>query len=772
MSDSVETIELNKFYQSLMQDLKLTQISEEEGGTLEQIFTQVAVDLLADTGETENVRVAYDEGQLGTKNQHKINAYGEPDNYETIDLFITIFKGTEEPQRIPKDEIDTASKRISNFYRKAKFKSYVNEIEESSPIWDFAHTLSDSKQLSENLVRINVIILTDGLYPGEIPKNDTISNCPIFYRVVDISYLYNISEKSHIPIEINFEEEGFVIPCIVSPSENDQYQSYLAIMPGTALATIYERFGSRLLEQNVRSFLQFTGKVNKGIRKTILDEPQMFLAFNNGIAATAEDLEISRSKDGNGIVLSKVKDFQIVNGGQTTASIYHTFKKDKANLDDIFIQVKLSIVKNKNKFSEIVSRIAEYANTQNKVSAADLSSNNPYHVELEKLSRNIFAPHVHGQTNQTKWFYERARGQYRNAMLREGFTKVKKKAFELKNPKKQVFTKEDLAKYVNASQEVSSAKKLVIGPHIVVRGNQKNHIEFIRHNLVEKPDNVYFEDLIAKAILFRKAEKIYGVKPNAIGDMRYVTVPYSIALLSYQTENKLDFYKIWRNQDISDELKSILFKLMEKVEKYIKTMAPGSLYGEWAKKEECWNLVKKQEFGINLKHELKDDLSDSGSSVVRKRLDDEETQQLEADEQVLKLKEIPAKVWANIADWGRETELLSNQEITLALHFYPILKKKDSLDKKTREDGITLLNKVIEKAPELLEEIENINKQNTIIELTQKLIKLNAKDQKLSDEEVKFLHQISNGEREISEKVQQVILMIFEKLKNTSEIKE
>ena len=240
---------------------------------------------------------------------------------------------------------------------------------------------------------------------------------PIFYRVIDLNYLFNVTEKSHIPhYTIDFYKEGYNVPCIISTSENEEYQSYLAIISGQALAAIYEKYGSRLLEQNVRSFLQFTGKVNKGIRTTILKEPHMFLAFNNGIAATAERIELGVSPDGKGLVITSVQDFQVVNGGQTTASIYHTLKKDKADISGIFVQLKLSVVKNRNNFSEIVSRISEYANTQNKVSVSDLSSNRPYHIELEKLSRNIFAPHVTGQIGQqTKWFYERARGQYKNA---------------------------------------------------------------------------------------------------------------------------------------------------------------------------------------------------------------------------------------------------------------------------------------------------------------------------------------------------------------------
>ena len=288
------------------------------------------------------------------------------------------------------------------------------------------------------------------------------SGYKIYFKVFDIQALYNVSEKSHIPIEINFFEEGFEVPCIASPSVNSEYQSYLAIIPGNALASIYERFGSRLLEQNVRSFLQFSGKINKGIRDTIKGEPHMFLAFNNGIAATADDVEFVKNKKGEGLLLSVVKDLQIVNGGQTTASIFHTWKKDKANIDNIFVQVKLTVVKNKESFSTIVSRISEYANTQNKVSVSDLSSNRPYHIEFEKLSRSIYTPISENNKLQTRWFYERARGQYKNARDKDGFTKSRQKAFDLKNPKSQMFTKEELAKYINTYEEIIEGKKVFL----------------------------------------------------------------------------------------------------------------------------------------------------------------------------------------------------------------------------------------------------------------------------------------------------------------------
>ena len=253
-------------------------------------------------------------------------------------------------------------------------------------------------------------------------------------------------------------------------------------------------YNSSLLEQNVRSFLQFTGKINRGIRKTIKEESHMFLAFNNGIAATADELKINTSSNGQQEIVW-AKDFQIVNGGQTTASIYHTWKKDNVEIDKIFVQAKLTVIKKRDNFDEIVNRIAEYANTQNKVSTSDLSSNKPFHVDLEKISRSIWSPPIEGSNIQTRWFYERARGQYKNARLKEGYTPVRRKAFDIRNPRGQMITNELLAKYVNSYEEIWNGKKLVIGPHIVVRGSQKNYVQFLNYNMPKKPDNIFYEDV-------------------------------------------------------------------------------------------------------------------------------------------------------------------------------------------------------------------------------------------------------------------------------------
>ena len=765
-----------------MQDIAAIQSSGEEGAISEQIFTQQAVDLLAASGESENIVVRYDEKGLGTQKQHKINAYAISENYETVDLFVTIFNGTEEISKVSGQEIDTATKRISNFFRKAIYAAddeknkyfrseYVDEIEETSEIFQFAYTLAKSQDIKENLVRVNAFILTNGSYKGEFPSSTIIAGYNFYYKVFDIESLYNISGKSHIPIEINFKKDGFNVPCIPSPSVNEEYQSYLAIISGEALASIYERFGSRLLEQNVRSFLQFNGKINKGIRTTIMKEPEMFLAFNNGIAATADEIELVDSEDGKGKIISVVKDLQIVNGGQTTASIYHTQKKDKANISNIFVQVKLSVVKNKEKFGEIVSRISEYANTQNKVSVVDLSSNKPSHIELEKVSRSVWAPAEQGEAQQTSWFYERARGQYKNAILKFGLSPSKRRAFELKNPKQQVFTKEDLAKYVNSWQEVYDGKKLVIGPHFVVRGNQKNYVQFMNFNFEKKPDNIFFEDTIAKAILFKAAEKTYGVKPNAIGDMRYITVPYSIAWLGFRLKYKLDLYKIWKNQSVSDKLKELIYEIMNEIEKFIKKNAPGSLYGEYAKKEDCWNAVKENSFNIDLSV-LKADLESSLSATKRQRISDDEIEKTNYLLDIERIKSIPSAIWIEIEKWAYINKTLTSYLLGRINTIQSKIRTNKLLDRIDIAAGDNIIEIVMNENPLLLHKIDNYieslpkNSSTFItIELINEMLYWDKHKKKLKDSHFRFMLNIASGKIELTERNKKLVLLSLNRLR-------
>jgi hypothetical protein len=773
MASTLENIELQKFYNSLQEEIKAMAVSEEEGTTPEQSFTDLTLSMLSESGETENYRLGYDEKVSKRGIEHKINAYALSENYETLDLFISIFNGTDKIQLVSKPDADKAIERLVKFFKYVIYKDYASEVEVSSEIFDLAHTISTSPEVKEFLTRVNIFLLTDGEVKSEFKTSEKVAGCSIYYRIIDINYLYNLSEKSRIPIEINFEANNAILPCIIANNFNEEYQSYLSIIPGEVLAKIYEQFGSRLLEQNVRSFLQFTGKINKGIRKTIIDEPHMFLAFNNGIAATADEVQLIELPDGQGKTIGIVKDLQIVNGGQTTASIYHTWKKDKASISEIYVPLKLSVVKKKDKFSEIVGRISEYANTQNKVSVVDLSSNKPSHIELEKLSRNIWAPPKKGETQQTIWFYERARGQYKNAILKYGFTPSKKKAFELKNPKSQVFTKEDLAKYVNCWHEVYDDRKLVIGPHIVVRGNQKNYVQFMNFNFDKNPDNIFFEDAIAKAILFRAAEKTYGVKPNAIGDMRYITVPYSIALLGFKLNYKLDLYKIWKNQSVSEKLKNLLYQIMQEVESFIKNNAPGSLYGEYAKREDCWNSLKNRNFDFNYSS-IKDDLESSASATKRQRVSDDDLAKAEYEASISRIKSIHFQIWRDIEKWGQSDKKLSRYLCDMANTISNRLRSNRELTPIEITNAHKIIDIVSEDAPELfykLDEMDdsNYNKQlqksEITIEVIREIVAWDKKNKRLKDYEYKFMSNLAEGKIPLNERNTFIAGLNLEKIK-------
>lgn len=767
--------EIDKFYKSLIQEIATRQIANEEGDNQEQTFTRLCLELLSEAGETENSDVAFFERDLGTKNQQKINGYAIADNYETVDLFISIYEGTEEPITTLKRDIDNAATRLTNYFRNAIYSDFGNEMEESSAIFEFTNTLGTYKELRDSLVRVNAFILTNGVYKGDIPQSKEISGYKIFYRVIDINYLYQISEQSHAPIIINFEEEGWKVPCLHASSSNPDYEAYVSILPGKCLSSLYERYGGRLLEQNVRSFLQFTGKINKGIRDTIKERPHMFLAYNNGIAATADAMELD--DDGNIKIISNL---QIVNGGQTTASIYHTEKKDKADISDIFVQVKFSIVKKKDEYANIVSDISKYANTQNKVNNADFSANNPILVELEKVSRYIMTPITPERSIQTYWFFERARSQYKNIRLKEGFTSSRQKAFDLKYPKNQVFTKVELAKFINCFEEVYEGGKLVIGPHIVVRGSEKNYAQFVAKNLPSSPkkiNNIYFEDVIAKAILFKTADELYGTKRkgNNIGELKSVVVPYTIGLLNHMVEGRIDLYKIWRNQKISESLADLLYSLMLQVNPFIMSISPSNNYLEWAKKEECWAAVRdNKDWKCDLKS-IEKDLIDPNNPITRKvTVNTASDDTYEHDVKVVT--SIPYKLWLKFAEWGADSGMLSLNLQSKAKEIANELKYNHKLTSVTVSRGMAIFNKVCEENYELLEGIDklqeeeqeekeqrerqrntirdiNVNEVEIDIELIKRMVEWDRKHHVLENWKFRVMQDVAIGLKPLTEKL-------------------
>ena len=690
---------LEEYYKLLKQEIETQMLTLENGGNKTQLFTRHALDLMKLTGEVDNVIVAYDEETNPGRNPHKINAFSISDDYTDVSLFVTIYKAQKSIVTISEREVNEAIKLVSSFYIKATQEDYVNRLTDSAEIVGCAHVLGKDEEFKDNVQRVNIYILTNGVFSGEIKTAKNLSGLPVECKVFDLERLCEMSEEQKQPIFVDFESLGVKVPCITGAEDNDLYQAYIAIIPGSCLADLYGTYKVRLMENNVRQFLQFTGKINRGIKETIEKEPEMFLAFNNGIAATASDITLDRT----GKYIKSVKDLQIVNGGQTTASLYHVKDTNKnVDLSRILVQVKFSVVKNEARYDEIVSKISRCANTQNKVNEADFTANREELIRLETMSRTCMTEPNSTHPTSTFWYFERAKGQYKNFRIKEGFTHQAETQFDMKYPKEQVFTKYDLAKYENCYGEKHFTVKIAgvecddyIGPHTVCLGNEKNYAIFLKHNMprLSEIDNVYFEDMVAKALLFREADKRYGTKQHGepIGDLKKVVVPYAVALLYQITNGEIDLYKIWMRQEVSAELSNFLFELMKQINKFITSYDGVARYDEMAKKKSLWEEVKAHTWSYNIR-DIRRDLIDPNNPPKRVSKTREEQERILVEESRNMLSNIPVEIWERIALWGRESECLNVMQQNLCQEIGRKLSKNEQLVNSELEGGAHIVD--------------------------------------------------------------------------------
>jgi hypothetical protein len=678
---SAKNSELTNFAAFLTKEVNDSLNQSGEGGFKEAAFTQLAMEYMADADETGNVQVCTAVHRNKTGNRlRQINGYGLWDNYETLDLFIADFKGDGQNYTLDKSRAASAI-NLALRYLDLLLKGTFEDIEDSATEREFRQNFAIFK---ENILRIRLILLTDGVVKKEIKIQKTqIEEFAVISEIWDLERIYQLwsSQRKREPIEINLQEQfGHKIPCLSVEQPMDHYTTYLGIVPASLLADLYDVYGSRLLEQNVRVYLQNLGKVNKDIRKTILERPGMFMAYNNGISATATAVKMADKEQSGHSVINYIKDLQIVNGGQTTSSIYYARKKDRADLTQIHVQMKITLVHDDKQMENVVSRISKYANSQNKVSETDLTSNQTFHIVLEELSRTTWASPMSGH-QQTRWYYERVKGQYKEELNKE-HTDARKKNFKLRNPSDQVIRKEEFAKFRHAWHQL---------PHLVARGSQKNYLLFIDGEGKTEPARDYFHETVGIAILFKEGERLYGKKPNAMGDLRYLVVPYSLAWLNYYTDDRLDLEELWKRQVIPKELSTLLKDILFKVNDFFQKNKPETyaLIGEWAKREDCWQALKvfspeKWEIDLSpIKHLLikghKQEQSSVGNSpVLSVALEDWEAIELFGKE-TGKLTPIQTGIVRTILGKLRKKKLLTMQLVTAGeeiLDIYASFKRK------------------------------------------------------------------------------------------------
>lgn len=647
------SIELQDFYKDFFQDVVGY---SETGDFMENAFTNVFCNYLIDAGEFDTFDTAYYKAAKGMK----VDGYaGDPvDNDGVLTLVISDFHEGEEPESLTKTQINAIFKRLVNFYTACLHEDFYIQMEETSSGYGLAQMINSCQH---RISKIRLFLVSNRLLSGRVTsmENIDIEGVPASYNVWDISRLHRLiaSRKTKEDIEIDLVREfGEGLPCLPAHAGGDAYEAYLTVVPGPMLAALYEKWGTRLLEQNVRCFLQARAKTNKGIRNTILNDPEMFFAYNNGVTATAEAVMTS---DSGGIArINSLRNLQIVNGGQTTASIFTAKKKDGAELSHISVQMKLSVI-DPERAEKVVPKISEYANTQNTVNAADFFANHPFHVRMEEFSRRIWAKSPDGTFRETKWFYERARGQYLDA--KTYMTHAEKKEFDAEYPKAQSFTKTDLAKFENVWECI---------PHIVSKGAQANFAHFAK--LVGKRwdsdetqfNEQYFCHAMARALIFRRCEKLISAQPWYEGGYRANIVAYTLSKFAdivQKTGKAVDFQKIWIEQSISDALVEALTVIAKPVQEAILNTPDGMRnISEWAKKEGCWTRV--QALDVSLPQGFRKQLI-SKSKVKEEQKEARKIQKMDNGiEAQAKVFEIGAEFWKKCLVWTREQKLLTEKD--------------------------------------------------------------------------------------------------------------
>ena len=600
-----------------------------EGGTEEEQFLLYATGILMDAEEFDDFVDCHYEGLTRRKGNMRIDGYAKDEADGSCCAFITIYRGEEGSDSIIGEDINSAFKKIRLFVEECiRTEAYLSIRTKVAA--DFARDLFYE---SESISKFRFFLLTDA-YNRQLNKNikdAKIGEKPVELNVWDVERLFDlvVSKSQKESIEIDLLKMGFSgIPCVkavdcrnvtadieLTPKtqeENEEddelpeniitYTSYLAVVPGKVLSDLYLEYGSRLLEGNVRSFLSVRGKVNKGIQSTIKNYPDMFFAYNNGIAATATEIETELYEDG--LHITKIWDLQIVNGGQTTASLANTLLSAKKNetiqLEKVFVPMKISVLE-RSMSEKIIPKISEYSNSQNKVDASDFFSNHPFHIRMEGFSRKTPTPSGRGKQFQQYWFYERTRGQYNQGKMKLR-TRSALKQYSDRFPESQVIKMLDVAKYMEI---------YLCHPDVVSKGKQKTLQLFAEDIKKEwqKSDAsfnaYYFKRVVALAIIFKRADELIkqskwyketrSYKANVIAYTLSI-IFYTIA--KYHKGYELDCTHIWNMQDTYLELEEQIETLSYEVYQYITGPRETENVTEWCKKEICWTRAKARHWTI------------------------------------------------------------------------------------------------------------------------------------------------------------------------------
>ena len=656
-----------EFRNEYLEDVRIN--AQIDGTMPDEFFFSDALEKLSSMGELVDPRIKPTQKRCRNNRIMSFDAYCFDESDKSVVLVSNDFKDTADAT-LTKTEIDTIKARMLNFLQEAydeKLGVYFDITDEMLAVGrDIGRRMKIDYVDIENDNSINQIklyIITNKLLSEKVTsfRSEDFLGKKVELNVWSIKRFFDLyqSGRDREPIVIDTEKYGVEgIPCIKAEMSGSlDYDAYLAIVPGQFLHNIYYEHGSRLLEGNVRSFLSNRGKINKGIRETIRKEPTKFFTYNNGIACTAA--KISLSEDGR--FITSMEDLQIINGGQTTASMTSAVLKDKLPLDNIFIPMKLTVIKNDD-YDTMIQNISRYANSQNPVKEADLFSNHPFHRTFETLSKKVAAPIYGDNVNNTFWYYERSRGKYEQEQLKF-VRKSEKDAFFRKYPKSQVIKKEELAKYFTCGE--------LLRPDIVSKGSAKCmsfFAEYIDEKYQKNPE--YFNDefyrmAICFVILFRTTDKIVNkAEWYNVGGYKLNIVPYTISKLiqSIPKGYCLDYDLIWKKQQLYPSLNAQIEKIARITNEFIQK-SNGIIVTEYCKKEDTWKKYK--DVSISLDKSFLDDLA--SKEIIESKIQSSiKEKKLEKDVNcMVEVYNLGSTYWTNLLAEGMKRHILSPTEMDL-----------------------------------------------------------------------------------------------------------
>jgi hypothetical protein len=574
-----------------------------------------------------------------SRGQTSLHGYSMDDDSSRLDLFVFHQVAVTGTAVTPQD-VRSARDQAYRFYKRA-IDGYHDKLEEANEAHSAMAQIHDAQ---DDITSIRIYVFTNGESTRAnlgTEKEDGVTVESYFW---DISRLHKQftsgGEREEIIVDF-VKDHGAAVPALLCDSGESGYKCYVGFLSGHAIAEMYARHSSRLIEQNVRMFLQARGSVNSGIQTTIKEEPDNFLAYNNGMSLTAKSVELKGEVADGQCQIAKVTELQIVNGAQTSGSIFHARQKERNLLRGVWVQFKLTVPEDGKSDPKFYSNISKYANSQNKVKVTDLSANHPFHQKIEKLSRAIVTPNRNDGTSLSHWFYERARGAY---LIDKGNqpSNSARTAWEKSNPKSQSFTKVDLAK-----SEVTAWGR----PHIVSRGGEKNFSMFMLEVEDRYPDidEKLYKEMISRLILFRSMEMI--VAGLGQGGYRANVVAYSLSYLYLKYDGRIDYSLFWSKQfdSISDRLKEALETLAKEAYAHIMSPPAGiSNLSEWAKKKECWETFNVKSIELQL----------TGEDGFGERHQGERM----AEGVVLAGEMASAKTWIQLALWSKDRDDFNRKE--------------------------------------------------------------------------------------------------------------